>query len=224
MASVDRVSTVATQYAAATFVADDTVLVGDVVSRKPNASWRFIERHDSFFRAVIVKANSSARPMLDDLTHEVYVHLWHDDFRVLRQWGRKSPLRAYLRTVIRHLVGERLGRFRPAGELLQDEQGLQQPDSGLRTPEEELAIKDIARLLRVAIDDLAANQRRVINLRYFDDLSYREIGGELRLTPNHVGVCLNRAQARLKQILQDVIERDSLELYGIAPPPFSRYL
>lgn len=37
---------------------------------------------------------------LDDLTQDVYVRLWSDDFHVLRLWKQQSPLQAYLYRVI----------------------------------------------------------------------------------------------------------------------------
>ncbi len=152
--------------------------------------------------------------MLDDLTHEVYVHLWHDDFRVLRRWQRESPLRAYLGTVITRLVWQRLGRFQPARERLVGDQDYadgaldRQQDTRPLAPEEEVTIKEFGRLLRAALEGLTTYQRIVIELRYFHELSYREIAEELRLTPTNIGVRLNRAQACLRQALQRALDQD----------------
>ena len=95
---------------------DDTALVAAVVARAEGAAERLIARHDAFVRAVIRSSSQAAGPLLDDLTHEVYVHLWRDEFRVLRQWQQHRPLRAYLRCVIKRLVWERLSRLVPVRE------------------------------------------------------------------------------------------------------------
>ena len=52
-----------------------------------------------------------------------------------------------------------------------------------------------------AVAELSARDRDLIRRRYFLGQTYKEIGRDLGMTPNHAGVALFRAQSRLKEIL-----------------------
>jgi RNA polymerase sigma factor (sigma-70 family) len=134
------------------------------------------------------------------------VHLWGNDFRVLRQWRREHPLRGYLHTVVTRLVWDRLGRLQPAWELV-DEDPFSVAGAGSEpcdlapTPEEEAAANEMAHIVRDALGQLDAGHCWVLELRFVRDLSYRKIGDVLGITSNNAGVRINRALARLKAAL-----------------------
>ena len=191
---------------------DDAALVAAVVARTEGAADRLIARHDAFVRAVIRSSSQAAGPLLDDLVHEVYVHLWRDDFRVLLQWQQRRPLRAYLRCVIKRLVWERLSRLAPVREqpakdpeflaaVLEDKS-----EPRPATPEEEIVAGEALSSLRRALDGINADYRQIIELRYYQDLSYREIADVLGITPTNAGIRLSRALAQLKRALWQPIE------------------
>jgi len=188
---------------------DDAASVAAVVARTRGAAERFILRHDAFLRAVIRASSQAARPLLDDLTHEVYVHLWRDEFRVLRQWQQEHPLRAYLRSVTRRLVWERLSRLAPVRQ--QPKSGPMPvasvpPEQTPMTPEDEAAAGEVLAFLLHALDGLNADHREILELRYYQDLSYREIAEVLGITPTNAGVRLSRAHAQLKRAFSHSLE------------------
>ena len=191
---------------------DDAALVAAVVARTEGASERLVARHDAFVRAVIRSSSQATGPLLDDLTHEVYVHLWRDDFHVLRQWQQHRPLRAYLRCVIKRLVWERLSRLAPVREQPAKDAGFlaavleEKAEPRPATPEEEIVAGEALSSLRRALDGINADYRRIIELRYYQDLSYREIAAVLGITPTNAGIRLSRALAQLKRALWQPIE------------------
>lgn len=191
---------------------EDSVLVAALVARTRGAAQRFIRRHDAFLRAVIRSSSPAAKPALDDLTQEVYVHLWRDEFLVLRQWRQQHSLRAFLRCVVRRLVWERLSRLRPVWEQLERDPllaaaGLPEQITGRPpTPEEEAVANEMWHSVRAALNVLDAHHRQIIELRFYQDLSYREIADVLGLTPTNTGVRLNRALAHLKRAVRQRIE------------------
>jgi RNA polymerase sigma-70 factor (ECF subfamily) len=68
----------------------------------------------------------------------------------------------------------------------------------------ELEARAVERLaLREAISDLDERSRDLLALRYGADLTARQIGSVLDLTPNAVDVALHRALARLRTSLED---------------------
>lgn len=202
---------------------DDAALVAAVVARSEGAAERLVARHDAFFRAVIRSSSQAAGPLLDDLTHEVYVHLLRDDFRVLRQWQQQSPLRAYLRRVIKRLVWERLSRLVPVREQSEPDPEFlaaafeEQSEDHPATPEEEFVANEALSALRRALGDLNPDYRQIIELRYYQDLSYREIADVLGITSTNAGIRLSRALGQLKRVLsQSVDDTDQFVSHKLA--------
>jgi RNA polymerase sigma factor (sigma-70 family) len=188
---------------------NDPAMVEAVVARVPGAGPAFIAYHDGFLRKTVLRASPAAASLVDDLSHDVYAHLWSNDFRVLRQWQREYPLRAYLRTIATRLVWDRLGRLQPVWELVDEDPfsvAGAEPCDLAPTPEEEVAAQEILCMVRDALGQLDAKQCHVLELRFVGDLSYREIGDALGITSNNAGVRINRALARLKAALAHIVE------------------
>lgn len=86
------------------------------------------------------------------------------------------------------------------------------PDSGLTLdppapeagPDEILLRAEQSALLQDALDRLDASCREIIELRYFGDLSYEELGQTLRLNPKTVSSRLSRCLGRLEQLVRAV--------------------
>lgn len=70
-----------------------------------------------------------------------------------------------------------------------------------RTPEEEVIEKQRMQLLRCAVEQLPQKYRVVIELRYFDELSYDEIANSLNLSLSNVKIQLLRAKNMLNQMM-----------------------
>jgi RNA polymerase sigma factor (sigma-70 family) len=183
---------------------NDRSMVEAVVTRVPGAGRAFIACHDAFVRKTVLRASPAAASLVDDLTHDVYLHLWGNDFRVLRQWKPQHPLRAYLGTIATRLVWDRLGRLQPVWELVDEgpfSMADPEPCDLAHTPEDEVAANEILCIVRDALGRLDSKQCHVLELRFVRDLSYREIGDALGITSNNAGVRINRALARLKAAL-----------------------
>ncbi|MCQ2284330.1 MAG: sigma-70 family RNA polymerase sigma factor [Bacteroidales bacterium] len=72
-----------------------------------------------------------------------------------------------------------------------------------RTPEEEVMDKQRMKLLRCAVAQLPEKYRKVIELRYYDELSYEEIADSLGLSLSNVKIQLLRAKNMLCEIVGD---------------------
>ena len=78
----------------------------------------------------------------------------------------------------------------------------QSEDNLQRTPEEEVIDKQRLQLLRAAVSELPDRYRRVIELRYYEDLAYEEIAERLGLTLSNVKIQIMRAKQMLTQLMQ----------------------
>ena len=75
-------------------------------------------------------------------------------------------------------------------------------DNLQRTPEEEVIDKQRLQLLRAAVSELPDKYRKVIELRYYEDLAYEEIAERLGLTLSNVKIQIMRAKQMLAQLMQ----------------------
>lgn len=67
--------------------------------------------------------------------------------------------------------------------------------------EEEIDIKEEGLGVKAAMDKLDYEERELIRLKYFEEVSNIEIGQIMGITANNVGVKLYRALKRLKQLI-----------------------
>lgn len=75
------------------------------------------------------------------------------------------------------------------------------------TPEEEVMTAQRARLLRELVAQLKPHYRRIVEMRYFEELSYEEIAEQLSLPMGTVKVQLMRARNLLASIMQEQKDR-----------------
>ena len=78
----------------------------------------------------------------------------------------------------------------------------QSEDNLQRTPEDEVIDKQRLQLLRAAVSELPERYRRVIELRYYEDLAYEEIAERLDLTLSNVKIQIMRAKNMLAELMQ----------------------
>ena len=78
----------------------------------------------------------------------------------------------------------------------------QSEDNLQRTPEDEVIDKQRLQLLRAAVSELPDKYRKVIELRYYEDLAYEEIAERLGLTLSNVKIQIMRAKQMLSQLMQ----------------------
>jgi RNA polymerase sigma-70 factor (sigma-E family) len=120
--------------------------------------------------------------------------------RTMRHWprARQAP-EAYTRQVLVNLSRDRIRglRRRPLESELPDEhQGFRTTDPGLERIGEGRAVSDLVARLPI-------QQRRVIVLRFFADLSIEQTAQELDCSTGTVKTHTARALSRLRELLDD---------------------
>mgnify|MGYP002522785578 CR=1 FL=1 len=78
----------------------------------------------------------------------------------------------------------------------------QSEDNLQRTPEEEIIDKQRLQLLRAAVSQLPDKYRKVIELRYYEDLPYEDIAERLGLTLSNVKIQIMRAKQMLSELMR----------------------
>ncbi len=129
-----------------------------------------------------------------DLLQEVLLAI-HRALPSLRDPARLRPFifRIAHNRAVTHIVQQRSARL--AGE------GADRDESAA-SPEYAFIARDRVRDVRAAVRRLPLGYRQVVTL-LLEDMSYAEIAETLGLSISNVGVRVNRAKARLKELLND---------------------
>jgi RNA polymerase sigma-70 factor (ECF subfamily) len=135
-----------------------------------------------------------------DIVQEVFLRLWrgradlagHGDVTRLLYAVARNQARDHLR---HRKIEDRLHRPGAAPMLLEEEMTL--PPDG----EAGVAANELVAAIQQAVDTLPPRQREILLLRWKRELSYEEIARELGIAPGTVAAHMQRAIARLRQIL-----------------------
>lgn len=133
-----------------------------------------------------------SRPDAEDAVQDLYIKLW----------GMRESLdavhnpRAYSITLLRNLCIDRIRRS--AGQPAPLDADPVSPVSG---PEESLTLRERIGRVRKALLELPENQRKVLEMRTLQNLSYDQIAAQTGLSPLSLRVLLSRARKTIKQMI-----------------------
>jgi RNA polymerase sigma-70 factor, ECF subfamily len=83
-----------------------------------------------------------------------------------------------------------------------------EPASLSDDPQAIAAGRELETRLKAALAELAPREAQVFCLRYFEDLSYRQIAETLEMSATAVSTALSQARSRLEELLNKSNERD----------------
>lgn len=184
----------------------------------PAAFAELVERFQHRLVAVMNHLVGSAHEA-EDLAQEVFLRV----YRIRKKYRPKAKFSTWLFTIANNLALNALRdrKRRPVLPLEVRESGVQgprpaenaAPDLGM-TPSHGLRQKELADVIRQALDGLNERQRVAIVLNKFEDMNYAEIAAVMGLSTKAVKSLLSRARMRLREALQGYIYMD-----GEPPPP-----
>ena len=97
------------------------------------------------------------------------------------------------------------------GQLLEEQEWEPEPDVNRNLPEEEFLRKEEARRVRDCLMCLGEQERTVLLLRDFQELSYEEAARIMKLTPEVVKSRIYRARQKFRKIYEDSGKGDKAE-------------
>jgi RNA polymerase sigma-70 factor (ECF subfamily) len=163
------------------FRAGDRAAFDSLVRRHQKGVWRVVRRY--------VKRDADAA----DITQQVFVRA----FKGLATFRRAATVRSWLyRIAINCSLSWIRDHQREWPSEIDDDALSQQADAHGR-----LASDQESKRLRAAIDELPPKQRMVLELRVFDDLSFKEVGELARCSENTAKVTFHYAVKKLREIL-----------------------
>ena len=177
-------------------VSDETLLLEFQAGSRAALEELFERYRDplyGFFRRRLSNASRA-----EDLTQETFLAV----MRGVVRYEPRASVRSYLYGIaFRALLAERRKQSKDSGSLRENEE-----PSINNAP-------DTALWVREALAKLDANDREILMLREYEQLSYDEIAGLLRLPLNTVRSRLFRSRMALKQYLEpqehkNIVDRD----------------
>jgi RNA polymerase sigma-70 factor (ECF subfamily) len=157
---------------------------------------------EAFYDATVAYAQALARRMvrgaeLDDVLAESYFQVWRDAPRF--DAGRGSAV-GWLLTIVRSRALDALRRRRAGGDP-ESAEGVAERPSEDPGPPELLAATQAGTRLYSALAALSAQERWLLGLAYFRELSHSQISQETGLPLGSVKSAILRAQAKLRRSL-----------------------
>ena len=180
---------------------DDRQLIDRVLAGDSRAADAFVTRFTRLVWAILIRQTGLAAGQIEDVYQEVFVRLWEDGYRRVRNWSRNGDFAAYLAPIVRHLALDALRRSPGDRErpLPAPDETDTEPVVGEPGPDELAHIGQRRGLLEQALLRLSVQDNELYELRFVQELSYLEISEQMGITINNVGVRLTRLVDRLKR-------------------------
>ena len=141
-----------------------------------------------------------------DVTQDAFIRAWQR-LPDLREPERFGP---WLCGIVRNLAIDYLRRKKPAEPLMKAVSAAE-PERWTSDPTDEVAQRENRARVGEAIASLDELSRLVVTMRYYEDLSSKEIGELLELSSAAVDMRLSRARKQLKALLQEEPEPTAAE-------------
>ena len=129
------------------------------------------------------------RAVAEEIVQEVFLQLH-------AKWSEVNEPRAWLFRSVRNRAFHYLRKSRRE-TLGSDDEGAPIADSSNETPDELIARMETVAELRELVSQLPEKDQRLVRLKYFEDLKYRDISQRTGLTISNVGFRLHQILRKL---------------------------
>lgn len=155
-----------------------------------------------------------------DLIQDTYIKA----FRNLSQLNEPEAFRGWIKIIARNLTIDHLRKrkvvnFSQMVSVDSDEMIEFEDDRTENLPEVVTDQKETTRLMQEILGGLSEEQRLVVSMYYFEELSVKEIADILSVSEGTVKSRLNYARKNIEVGVKE-LEKKGTKLYGLAPVPF----
>jgi len=155
-----------------------------------------VEEHQRYVYNLALRVVKDENEALD-LTQETFVRAW----TALPNFKGQAQFRTWLYRIVTNLCYNRLPNLRRSLNDLGDDVMEDIPEANYASPASEFETKETRLHLHQAIEDLDANYKLLLTLRYQHELSYEEIASTLNLPLGTVKTGIFRAKEQLRKSL-----------------------
>jgi len=199
---------------------DDAALAGRMLDGDQQAFDEFFEsRYPGLYRFALARLDgddASARDVAQTTVVKAMTHL--------ATYRGEASLSAWLFTICRHEISAFYRRRKRAPvpvELVEDDPeigaALDSLPAGLESPDEALRRKEVVRLVHSVLDRLPSRYGDILEWKYLQGLSVKDIASRLEVGPKAAESLLTRARQAFRDALEALERRTSLLPFQRAP-------
>jgi len=138
--------------------------------------------------------------LAQDIVQEAFI-------RLQAHFHEVEQPKAWLYTTVRRMAIDQIRKHRKVVPFAtgdgQEDRPEMDPADTAPTPDEQADTHERTGLLRVCIERLAPRERSLVQLKFVDELSYKEIAARMGMTVGHVGYQLHHALKALELELKE---------------------
>ena len=177
-------------------VNNDHFYIKQVLQGDEKAFAELVERYQHMVYTLCMKM-CGQQAMAEEVAQDVFIKC----YRSLSTYNGKAQFSTWLYRITYNACLDALkSRKRHASEELDQAVNLQDEEV---LPHESLEISDRKEIVKKAIDQLPKEDRVIVMLFYFEEMSLKEIAKVMDMTDNHVKVKLFRCREKLAALLED---------------------
>lgn len=176
----------------------DARLVERTRSGDTEALGELYDRHAAAALAVALRVTGD-RQEAEDVVHDAFVVVWR---KIARFDPERGALRGWLMTIVRNRAIDRIRARRP-GMDLEDAEERSLLRTGPNPTWEQALQRTSATDVRAALARLPDEQRRAVELAYFEGYTYREVAEVMGVPPGTASGRLRLALGKLREALAD---------------------
>lgn len=137
----------------------------------------------------------------EEETEDISIETFTKVFAKLKLYNSDFDFKTWLISVAHNTMIDHIRKSPKLNISLDDENYRLEIEEELPTPEEELIQKQTNDVLKIQLEKLKPDYRHILELRFLEEKTYKEIAEELNLSMANVKVRLLRARQLLKEIL-----------------------
>lgn len=179
-------------------IATDSELVDMVLSGNPVAFEHLFDRYANSLHQLYLQRTNGNNDDTDDLIQEIFIKA----FINLRHYDKQYSFGQWIYTIARNTFIDYIRKRRD--DLSIDNtrgQYVSQPAASTPNPEENIISKQQQRQIEEYLAQMSPKYRKLVELRFFKDLSYEEIAEKLGLPLGTVKTQIHRARAQLCEFI-----------------------
>lgn len=163
---------------------------------EPDIKEQFLTAHDAYADALFRHCYFRVydRELAKDLVQETFCRTW----TYLSQGKEIKNIRAFLYRILHNVIVDEIRRKKPLSLDQLVEEGFSPKDESAPDMEQRLVVKDIIQKLGL----LDESHREIMQMRFIDDLSPKEISAVLGVSENVVSVRIHRGINKLRQLVE----------------------
>lgn len=163
---------------------------------EPDIKGQFLTAHDAYADALFRHCYFRVydRELAKDLVQETFCRTW----TYLSQGKEIENIRAFLYRILHNVIVDEIRRKKSLSLDQLVEEGFSPKDESVPDLEQRLVVKDIIQKLKL----LDESHRDIVQMRFIDELSPKEISAILGVSENVVSVRIHRGVNKLRQLVQ----------------------